>query len=79
MLGLGKGRKIGAIYTNWRDKPSKLAAGKEVTKYPLTDLQKNHNVHEPIEAYDENGQRSDLPSLAQQWKQDWKRRNGSLR
>ena len=65
----------------------------EKVDYPLTKLQESCNIHEPIEAYEEKWQhnkdtgqgtpipgtrkRSDLPPLAEQWKQDWKNRSNA--
>jgi len=63
---------------------------KEISNYPLTELQESCNVYEPMEAYEEEWnhdkdtgtgtpvegtrRRSDLPPLYIQWKDDWKRR-----
>lgn len=100
MNRFGKGHDHGSWYKDWRDHPSELTKGKEISRFPLTELQQSCNVHEPIEAYeekwehvetkDEDGntnvlafpvegtrRQSDLPPLAQQWKQDWKRRTRS--
>ena len=59
------------------NKAKTLPSGEKIVKADpkhLTKLQESYNVYEPIEEYDQYGQRSDLPPLNVQWKQDWKRR-----